>query len=136
MDARQSLTEPVLAGGIETGGGLVEKQEARTGQQCARNRQALAHPAREIAHGIVAAREQARRLERGEGAFLGAIQAVELGEKLEVLLGRQFVVQQNVVGDHADALFHGKRIFEGVRGSRLREGHTASSRAHEKRRNL
>ena len=114
--------------------GSSRSKKAGDRQQRAGNGQALAHAAGKIAHGIVAAGDQARRLQRSGGAFLGTIEAIELGEEFEILLGGQFVVQQNVVSDHADALLHGEGIVQGMRAAGFAEAYQARWWPHQQAR--
>src|SRR2546428_3112407 len=104
---RERRGQPVLAGAVESGGGLVEQEELRTREQRPRNGQALAHAAGEIAHQILAAPGETRRVERGTGPAFGRIEALETREENQVLFGGEIVVEQSAVRDKADVALDG-----------------------------
>ena len=79
--ARESCAEPCEALAVESGGGLVEQQQARAVQQRARDRQALAHAARKCAHQASGARSETAGVERIGDARRECARGRRAGEK-------------------------------------------------------
>src|SRR5690349_12033275 len=124
---RERRAQPLLPRAIEPGGGLVEQQQLRPGQQRAGDGQALAHAAGKIAHQIAAARGETRRVKRGAGAVFGRVEPVETREENQVLLGSEIVVEQGAVRDKPNVALYSGAVFA-ARTERRSELHASGGR--------
>ena len=103
LSSRSDFGKPGDALGIEPGGGLIEQQHGGAMNQRAGDGDALAHAARKCADLGGAAIIEANFTEKSFGADSGGFDILESGEKQEIFLGGEFVVDHRGVGDVAGA---------------------------------
>ena len=112
-EVAEHLPEVVAAARVETGGGLVEEQHARVGDEARREVEAAAHAARERLHEPVATRRRGRaaRAARRPGRRACCLrEVVQATDHHEVLAGAHQPVDRGLLGRDPDALAHGERV--------------------------
>ena len=99
---------------VEPGLGLVQQQDRRAVQQRPRDGHALLHAVREPADPAVRPRARAKVVEHPGDARPRVPQPVQPRVESEVLLGRQVVVEQRLVGHVADDRAHRRGVLEAL----------------------
>ena len=89
---------------VQSGGGLVEKDDRRIAEQCSRERDALPEALGEGAAGIVCPAGEVDRRQRLPDSHLRLRELVQPGEELEVLRDRETEVEPRILGHHRDPL--------------------------------
>ena len=103
---------------------LVEQHDGRVVDEGARNGEALGHAAGERAGRIVSPVVELDELKQVKDAVAGVGHAVELGEELKVLHGREVAVHHGLVRDEPDAAAQLLGVLERVDAE---HGETAGS---------
>src|ERR1700739_4644204 len=103
VDFAKSFGEPGNADGVESSGGLIEKQDGGPMNQGAGNGDTLAHAARESAYERGAAIVETNVTEKFFGASGGLGHVLEFGKEDEVFLGGEFVIDHGGVRHVAGA---------------------------------
>ena len=119
-DLRDERVEDVHRVRVEARVRLVEEDHLGLVQQRAGDREPLEHAARERAHQVEPAVVELDGREQLVDAVLRVVDAVQVGEELEVLLGGEVGVEQRVVADEADALAQLDRVLDHVEADDLR----------------
>ena len=127
--ARQRFAQPLLPCRVQARGRLIQEQQPRSGQQRARDGQALAHAARKSSHQIGVPRPPSpadsiacATRSRGESS------SVQSREEQQIFLGGQVVVQERAVRDQAHSACAGS-----IRAGKL---HPARAGTDQPRRHL